>query len=508
MDTYNKNEPEMMAGERQVFGSRFYRQLEELQPYFFYVRRFGGDFVEVHPNVTNALGYAPEEFKAHWKEYLVGDETRDERLHRFVHCSEEMASKSYTVAFRRKDGEPCSLEISEVWCEGDGLETLRIEGVACDVTHQKIAEDMMRFSERRFREISESSPVGVFQTDRRDRFIFINSCLQSIIGRTLRDILGRPWWEFIHPDDRQAVIQCRSEAENQEFSIECRLLRPDGEIHWVAMKQKCVFSDDETTTIGIVEEITERKQAAGKLKNFAEELKRSNEALNDFASIASHDLQEPLRKVTVFGDRLRERLGSSLDEKADDYHSRMQNAAGRMQSLIDDLLEYSRVMTKARSFRPINLAKVVDGVLSDLEIRIKKSNGRVEVGDLPSVEADEFQMRQLFQNLIGNALKFHKENEPPRVSVTSRKLDNGCWEFVVEDNGIGFDCANLERIFKPFERLHGRSAYEGSGIGLAICKKIVERHKGTITARSAPQEGTSFCMILPEKQPAKEETES
>lgn len=242
------------------------------------------------------------------------------------------------------------------------------------------------------------------------------------------------------------------------------------------------------------------------------ELARSNRELEDFASVASHDLQEPLRKITAFGDRLRTRCAGTLDETASDYLERMQNAAGRMQTLINDLLVYSRVTTKAQPFVRVDLDEVVREVLSDLELRIEKTGARIELGELPAVEADPLQMRQMFQNLLSNALKFQRREVPPAIKVEASILDGdatvsrrfpaafGVCQIAVEDNGIGFDEKYLDRLFKPFQRLNPQSAYEGTGIGLAICSKIAERHGGRITAESTPGRGTRFLVTLPLRQ--------
>jgi light-regulated signal transduction histidine kinase (bacteriophytochrome) len=207
-----------------------------------------------------------------------------------------------------------------------------------------------------------------------------------------------------------------------------------------------------------------------------------------------------LRKVRSFGDLLAGKCEDSLDETSRDYIRRMQTAASRMQKLIDSLLAYSRVTTKAEPIMETDLRKSVEVALSNLEIMIRERNARVEVGALPTVQADRVQMIQLFQNLIGNALKYHRHGEAPHVKIRSREAgdEKGVYEIIVEDNGIGFEERYVDRIFLPFQRLHGRSSgYEGVGMGLAICKKIVERHSGEITARSELGKGTTFIVTLP-----------
>ena len=255
----------------------------------------------------------------------------------------------------------------------------------------------------------------------------------------------------------------------------------------------------------------ERKRAQDQLERTAARLSQSNRELQDFASVASHDLQEPLRKIQAFGDRLKTKCEQQLTDDGRDYLERMLNAANRMQTLINDLLTFSRVTTKAQPFSRVDLNVIAHEVISDLEVRIEQTGGRVEVSDLPVIDADPLQMRQLLQNLIANALKFRKPDQPPVVQISaesnshssdgvrSLSVDGVCKIFVA-DNGIGFDEKYLDRIFTVFQRLHGRNAYEGTGVGLAVCRRIVERHHGSITARTQPGEGATFIVTVPATQ--------
>jgi len=238
------------------------------------------------------------------------------------------------------------------------------------------------------------------------------------------------------------------------------------------------------------------------LNGSARRLEQSNRELQDFASVASHDLQEPLRKVQAFGDRLKTGSREALDNQGRDYLDRMLSAVKRMQSLIQDLLRFARIASQANPFLPVDLAQVTREVLSDLEVRIAETNAQVEVSDLPVIDADAMQMRQLLQNLIGNALKFHQKEKAARVRVYAENRNSqpgadDILRLVVEDNGIGFDEKYLDRIFTVFQRLHGRAEYEGTGVGLAICRKIAQRHGGDITARGTPGQGASFLVALP-----------
>jgi signal transduction histidine kinase len=231
------------------------------------------------------------------------------------------------------------------------------------------------------------------------------------------------------------------------------------------------------------------------LERQARELVRSNAELDQFASIASHDLQEPLRKVRTFTERISETEADTLSERGLDYLQRANASAERMQTLIEDLLRYSRVSTQGRPFAPVDLRRVADDVLEDLSEQVNGTGAVVRVGSLPTINADAPQMRQLLQNLISNAIKFRREGVTPEVEVEST-VDSGWVTILVRDNGIGFDPQYSRRIFRVFERLHGRGTYPGTGIGLALCRKIAERHGGTIVARSVPDEGSTFTVTM------------
>ena len=250
------------------------------------------------------------------------------------------------------------------------------------------------------------------------------------------------------------------------------------------------------------------KERTSELDESNQELERSNRELQDFAFVASHDLQEPLRKIQAFGDRLVTKHGPELSEQGRDYLGRMQSAAGRMHTLINDLLTFSRVTTKAQPFEPCDLDQIAKEVLNDLEVRLQDNNAHLEIDTLPTIDADPLQMRQLLQNLIGNAIKFHRPGVPPIIKIkgtlTGRPDGKEMLTLTVTDNGIGFDEKYLDRIFTPFQRLHGRDTYEGTGIGLAVCRKIVERHGGTLTAESEPGKGSTFIATLPAKHDEEE----
>jgi len=349
--------------------------------------------------------------------------------------------------------------------------------------------------------VVENSLTGIYIIQE-GKIVFANKKFANIYGYPQQELIGMDSLDLVHPDDRPLIAEMRQrrmEGGEAPEEYEARGRKKNGERIWVQRRNAVILHEGRPAILGNALDVTSLKKAEKTLREYARELEQKNVELDNFASIASHDLQEPLRKVKGFSDLLMSKLGKSLDEQSKDYIRRMQRAAGRMQTLISSLLVYSRVTTKAQKFEETDLEGVVQEALSNLEARIHETEGKVEVTELPTVRADRLQMVQLFQNLVGNALKFHRQGIPPHVKVYSRiaSEDRNSVEICVEDNGIGFDEKYLDRIFSPFERLQGRGEYEGVGMGLAICRKIVESHRGQIAASSTPGEGSIFKITLP-----------
>jgi PAS domain S-box-containing protein len=358
------------------------------------------------------------------------------------------------------------------------------------------------------RALFDNLPDFIAVKDNAGRILFTNLAQAWFLGaNTSAEIAGKTLANFFPAELAQTLAEDdRKLLETGQPLINAERLVPDrlGRLHWLSMTLLPMRDQDGrvTSLLSVSQDITSRKQAEFRLKNYAAKLQNSNRELQDFAYVASHDLQEPLRKVYVFGDRLKAKFGNALPADGQQYLERMQESTRRMQTLINDLLAFSRVATQVHPFVLVNLADVAKEVLSDLELRIQQSGGRVEVGELPTLEADARQMRQLLQNLVGNALKFHQPNTPPAVQIRGELLpESEACRITVTDAGIGFDEKYLDRIFQVFQRLHTRGTYEGTGIGLAICRKIVMHHNGEITAQSKPGEGATFIVTLPLQQP-------
>ena len=380
-------------------------------------------------------------------------------------------------------------------------------GIGRDVTERKRTEREIEERRKYLEVVLAAAPDAIITLDADHHIVEWNSGAEKLFGYAHDEAVGKYLDYLVASSDAFAEASNFTQAVMSGMDlapVETVRYRKDGSpVNVIVAASPIIVGGELIGAVAVYADITERKRVEEALARQTQELARSNAELEQFAYIASHDLQEPLRKVQAFGDRLLAGYGEVLGDQGRDYLERMQNAAARMQTLINDLLMYSRVTTKAQPFVSVDLAQVARGVLSDLETRIEQVGGRVEVGDLPTIEADPTQMRQLLQNLIGNALKFHKKDEAPLVKVYAGSLDGrdgGC-QIIVEDNGIGFDEKYLDRIFQVFQRLHGRSEYEGSGIGLATCRKIVERHRGSITAKSVPEQGATFIVTLPARQP-------
>ena len=424
-----------------------------------------------------------------------------------------------------RTGETRWLQTTKVPLRDKEGKIVGLMGISRDITARKQVEEALARERRLLRTLIDNLPDCIYAKDTACRKTLANPAdLKNLhceteaeaIGKTDFDLFPQDIAEKFYADD-QKVIQGQPAINREEYFLD-----EEGRKRWL-LTSKLPLRDENGEIVGLVgigRDITERKRAEEalqnseeKLRRFATQLERSNRELQDFAYVASHDLQEPLRKIVVFGERLREKCGGNLDAEAGDCLERMQKAASRMQNLINELLTFSRVTTKARPFEPVDLAKVADDVMSDLEGRIELVKGRVEVGTLPVIDAEALQMRQLLQNLIGNALKFHRPDFPPVVKVGAQIVSGRSPQaepgapveklclLTVSDNGIGFDEKYLDRIFNVFQRLHSRSEYEGTGMGLAIARKIAVFHRGDITAKSKPGLGATFIVTLPVTHP-------
>lgn len=359
-----------------------------------------------------------------------------------------------------------------------------------------------------YESILNSAGEGIYGVDLKGRTTFVNPATARITGWKVEELIGKSESEVFHR--LGSPEQGSDGGTNGQRADHHLFYRRDGSSFPAEYTRTPIREKDrEIGAVVIFKDITERKRAEEALNRKAAELSRSNAELEQFAYVASHDLQEPLRKIQAFGDRLKTKCDAVNLQEGRDYLERMQSAAARMQTLINDLLTFSRVISASQPFVPVDLNAIAKGVLGDLEVRIEQTKAKVEVGELPTIEADPMQMRQLLQNLIGNALKFQPPEARPVIRIHARILKSPfagtpeedplaeqC-ELTIQDNGIGFDEKYLDKIFAVFQRLHGRNEYEGTGVGLAVCRRITDRHEGIINAKSKPGEGAAFIITLP-----------
>ena len=395
-------------------------------------------------------------------------------------------------------------------------------GTGRDVTESERTNENLFAVKARLEHLLNTSPAMIysFKATGNHEATFASNNIKTQLGHDPHEFLDDPafWTNHVHPEDLERVFGEMDQLFKTGRHVqEYRFRHKAGGYRW--MRDELVLVEDNDGSplevVGYWVDITDRKRAEEAVKEYAERLERSNRELQDFAYVASHDLQEPLRKIEAFGDRLKVKYAENLGEEGTMYLGRMQNAAARMRSLINALLTYSRVTTKAQPFQRVHLTAAVREAVGDLQVRIESTNGKVEISDMPEIDADPVQFHQLLMNLIGNSLKFHKEGETPVVTVRAElcgrsgtgapeSYDPWC-RIEISDNGIGFDPKYVDKIFNMFQRLHGRGEYEGTGIGLATCRKIIERHGGTITAKTAPGEGATFIVLVPARHSDQEQ---
>jgi PAS domain S-box-containing protein len=374
---------------------------------------------------------------------------------------------------------------------------------------RNIARDALERREALLQTVLETMGEGVVAASASGEFLVFNRAARELLGSDGEDgPAALDWAEIVggaEPQVWPASEQTLERALRGESidDLDIRLVRPGREPRWVS-----VFARPLSLPAGVngsmlvLRDVTERRLAQERVTETARELERSNRELTEFASVASHDLRAPLRSVTSFVSLLDEDYHETFTDEGRTYVTRIKAAVSRMTGLIDGLLALARVRAKGEPFATVQLGEVMQDVVHDLAHGLAESGGSVDVGPLPAVEADRLQMRQLLQNLIGNAIKFRRSGVPPRVVVSASPIarvdgDDVLWELRVADNGIGLEPANTDRIFKPFERLHSHTSFEGSGLGLAVCARIVERHGGRIRAEGQPGVGTTLIVTIP-----------
>jgi PAS domain S-box-containing protein len=409
----------------------------------------------------------------------------------------EGSVKDYPLKIRHKSGHITPVLYNATVYRDENGKVIGVFAAARDITERLKAEEALRFASAYNRSLIEASLDPLVTIDPDGRVTDVNRATETVTGYPRKKLIGTDFSDyFTDPEKaREGYKKVFEEGSVMDYPLEIR--HRDGHLTPVIYNAS-VYRDENGAVTGVfaaARDITELKKTEDALKFKMVEVERSNAELQQFAYVASHDLQEPLRMVASYVKLLDRRYGDKLDQDARDFIGYAVEGSTRMQQLINDLLTYSRVGTRGKPFEPVDLEAVFAGIMDNLTVTIQESNATVTHDLLPIVLADDLQMLQLFQNLVSNGIKFHGD-APPRVHVSAKRAGD-FWQFSVSDNGIGIDPEYFSRIFIIFSRLHTRAEYPGSGIGLAICKKIVERHGGHIWVESTPGNGSTFLFTIP-----------
>jgi PAS domain S-box-containing protein len=464
-----------------------------------------GTVLEVNQTLLDFGGFAREDvvgrpfWEARW--WSLSSDTQ-EQLRAAIRHAAYGGFVRYEVEVRGANDSIAIIDFSLKPVSNEAGEVVLLLPEGRDITESRRSQEALRYAQERLRGIYESSRDAIVYSTLEGNLLDFNSSYCDLTGYSRDELMQISWQEITPPEysRSEAEIVGHTIATGESAVYEKEYIRKDGSRVPVEMTAFLVRDADNHPQglAAFAKDITERRQAQEALQQTIAGLQRSNTELEEFAYVASHDLQEPLRAVGGCVQVLQRRYKDKLDDRADELITHAVEGASRMQNLINDLLAYSRVGTRGKPFSPVDCNQLVADTLRSLQISIRESSAQVEVKDLPTVMADRGQLEQVFQNLIANAIKFRGE-AVPKVLIDARKTD-GDWLFAVRDNGIGIEPQYFERIFVMFQRLHTRTEYSGTGIGLAICKKVVERHGGQIWIESEKDQGTTFYFTIPHRE--------
>lgn len=469
-------------------------------------------YIEVNKTASKRLGYSKEELLNMSPLDLYLDNSTIKKM------VSELLEKGYSIAENiqiTKDGMQIPVELNTHLFKLKGKNV--VLSISRDISERKKAEESLRESveskskilnaliesEEKLNATIESSPDSITVSDLNLKITSCNQATVVMYGASSKDeIIGLRIHDLVVPKYHQLITETMSRLlrEMKSVTLEVELYRKNDSVFPAEISANVVkdVNGKPISFVGITKDISERKNAEREREDLINDLKRSNKELQQFAYVASHDLQEPLRTIASFTELIERRYRGQLDKDADEFIEFIVDGTNRMQAMIKDLLQYSRVQTKGGEFTSTDIQKALDQALSNLKVSIEENNAEITHDELPTVVADEKQFIQLFQNLISNAIKFRKEEEPPKIHISACKdEEKNEYVFAVSDNGIGMDPEQSKRIFEIFQRLHTREEYKGTGIGLAVAKKILERHGGRIWVESEPEKGTTFYFAIP-----------
>jgi PAS domain S-box-containing protein len=492
-----------------------------------------GTIIWANPAELKMLGYDANEYIGHHiAEFHSNKQTIEDILNRL--CNKQRI-ENYEADLVCKDGSirHVSINSSVLW---EGEKFIHTRCFTVDITKEKQSQKAIEESEQRFRMITHLAPLVIWTTNETGSCNFLSIKWEELTGRAINEGFDLGWINFVHPDDKEKIFQSWKQSVDKKSSFEAKLRLINKHNKYttclISTSPRYDSNDRFIGYIGIMQDISLHEQIRSSLEQMVldrtedirkqhrtlkktekqlleknHELEMINRQLESFAHVASHDLQEPLRKIAVFSNRLFELDGDKFSDKGKEFYERIRETSGRMQKLIRDLLTFSKVTETEEMKEPIDLNELLAEVLSELEVKITDKGAKIENSGLPKIPGIRFQFYQLFLNLLSNALKFTNENDVPVVRIRSEVVEGKTvpllksidqfYHIEISDNGIGFDPASNQKIFEVFHRLNSPSRYEGTGIGLAICKRIVENHYGMITAESKVNDGATFHIYLP-----------
>jgi PAS domain S-box-containing protein len=498
---------------------RYITILDEIHDAYFEVD-LRGTFTFVNDQMSQLFQYSKEELLGmNYKTFTPEEDIKNvyESYNEVYRTGQPILGYGHRVI--RKDGTSGFHDVSISPLKNEKDEIVGFRGISRDITERKRLEEAIAYSEKRYRTILDEIHDAYFEVDLNGTFTFVNDQMTQHLQYSKEELLRMNYKTFTAEEEIKNVFDAYNRAYRTgepSLSFGHKIIRKDGTRG---------FSDVSISPLknakgeifgfrGISRDITEHKRLEEEREALLQEIRKinrkleeANKELQDFVYIASHDLREPLRKISSFGTLLQDSLKGKLDEDQQENFEFMVDGARRMQDMIDALLTYSRLTTKAKPLEWVDLNKVIEDLKKvELATVLDETRGTIHVPKpLPSVQADPSQMHQLFQNLIGNGLKFHKEGIPPEIIIRAHEVEDDMIRIEVEDNGIGIDEKYHDQLFTMFKRLHSREQYEGTGIGLASCKKIVERHEGDIGIKSTPGKGSIFWFTLPRERYLKED---